>query len=186
MSVEPRIRPLNREEIEPSLLELSAFQRSGQPTPFNIYRTLAYHPAMVRQWLGFADALRFAATLSARDRELLILRTGVNCKCEYEWGQHVPYARSGGVTDEELRALLDPIDQHPWANRDEVLLRAADELHAQSQISDETWARLVDEFDSKGLIEVVMLVGQYHLVSYVLNGFRVQRDEGLAPFPQDL
>ena len=178
-----RLPLLGREQIEPSLLELPAYQRSKGPEPFNIYRTLAHHPAMVRQWLEFADALRFEAKLSGRDRELLILRTGVNCHCEYEWGQHVPYARASGVSEEELLALHRPIESHPWAANERALLLAADELHATSDLSEETWRQLSKRYANDELIEVIMLVGQYHLVSFALNSFRVERDAGLEPFP---
>jgi alkylhydroperoxidase family enzyme len=178
-----RIPPLRRDQIDPSLLDLPAYLRSNRPEPFNIYRTLAHHPAMVRQWLEFADALRFEATLSGRDRELVILRTGVNCRCEYEWGQHVPYARASGVTDEELLALHRPVASHPWADNERALLSATDELHASSDLSDETFGELAATYSKDELIEVIMLVGQYHLVSYALNAFRVDLDEGLEPFP---
>lgn len=178
-----RLPLLDRDAIDPTLLELAAYRRSQREQPFNIYRALAHHPDMVRRWLGFADGLRFDARLSGRDRELVILRTGANCQCEYEWGQHVPYGRSAGITDAELAALVRPLDAHPWSGRDRALLAAADELHASSDLSDETFRALREEFENDELIEVVMLVGQYHLVSYVLNGFRVERDAGLVPFP---
>lgn len=178
-----RIPLLNRDEIDPALLELAAYRRSQREQPFNIYRTLAHHPTMVREWLGFADALRFEAKLRGRDREILILRTGFNCHCEYEWGQHVPYARTGGIAEEELAALTKPISSHAWSDRDRALLAAADELHATSDLSDASYAGLAVHFQNDELIEVVLLVGQYHLVSYVLNAFRVERDEGLQPFP---
>lgn len=181
--MKPRVRPLSRDEIDPTLLELAAYRRSQQPEPFNIYRTLAYHPAMVRHWLEFADALRFEAKLPTRDRELLILRTGVNCHCEYEWGQHVQYAKNGGVSEEELHALLEPVEMYRWPENERLLLLAADQLHTTSEIDDEVWAGLTTFYGEDELIEAVMLVGQYHLVSYVLNGFRVERDEGLAAFP---
>lgn len=175
---------LEREAIEPTLLELPAYRRSQRDQPYNIYRALAHHPEMVRRWLGFSDALRFEARLPGRDRELVILRTGVNCRCEYEWGQHVPYGRSAGITPEEFDALTRPLDAHPWPRRERALLAAADELHATSDLSDAAFAALEAELATDELIEVILLVGQYHLVSYVLNGLRVERDDGLEPFPR--
>lgn len=179
-----RIPLLDLDEIEPELLDLAAYRRSQRDQPFNIYRALAHHPPMVRQWLGFADALRFEAKLPGRERELLILRTGVNCGCEYEWGQHVPYARAAGISDDDIDAITRPVGAHPWSERDRALLTAADELHETSDLSDSSFRALRRQFANDELIEVFMLVGQYHLVCYVLNGLRVERDEGLAPFPR--
>ena len=181
-----RVPLLSKNEMDPKLLDLAAYKRGGQEEPFNIYRTLAHHPQMVREWLQFADSLRFNAKLSGRDRELLILRTGVNCKCEYEWGQHVPYARQAGMSEDEVSAIASPISSWNWSEKDIVLLSVADELHSSSNLNESLWTSLSAHFQNDELIEIIMLVGQYHLVSFVLNGFSVERDAGLVPFPSDL
>lgn len=179
----PRIRPLDRHEIAPALLELPAFKRSNSVQPYNIYRTLAHHPSVLDAWIGFGDALRFEGELPGRDRELLILRTGAHCTCEYEWGQHVPYALANGISGIELAAITQPLDTHPWSRTDGALLRAADELHHTSSVTEETWAILSGRYTDRELIEITMLVGTYHVVCFVLNALGVERDAGLPPFP---
>ena len=180
----PRLRPLDPEEIAPDLLELPAFRRSSRPVPFNIYRTLAHHPDLLRQWLVFSEGIRFTGRLPARDRELLILRTGWNCKSEYEWGQHVAFGRRAGITDDELLALCRPLAEgSDWTASDRALLQAADELHDTSTLRDVTWTAMESHYDEAQLVEACMLVGQYHLVSFALNALGVDRDEGLPPFP---
>ena len=62
------------------------------------------------------------------------------------------------------------------------LLRAADELHHYSCISDGTWAELAKRYDTLQLMDVVFAVGQYHLVSMALNSFGVQLDAGVKGF----
>ena len=59
-----------------------------------------------------------------------------------------------------------------------MLLTAADELHDQSRISDATWAALAARYDEKQLIELPILVGQYHLVAFALNSLGVQVEGG--------
>jgi 4-carboxymuconolactone decarboxylase len=181
--VTPRIRPLDRDEISPDLLELPAFRRSGTPVPFNIYRTLAHHPAVLDSWILFGDRIRYEGDLSAHDRELLILRTGANCECEYEWGQHAPIGLANGITEAELVALTHPLREHLWGRADLALLSAADELHRDAAISDRTWAALSELFSVRQTIEITMLIGMYHVVCFVLNGFRVEREPQLPPFP---
>jgi 4-carboxymuconolactone decarboxylase len=180
---EPRLPPLDREQIAPDLLDLPAFRRSGRPQPYNIYRTLAHHPELLKQWLVFADGIRFTGRLPPRATELLILRTGWNCRSEYEWGQHVPWAREAGVTEDELAALCRGVDEHGWSRTDAALLRAADELHETAAVCEATWDDLAAAFDATQLVEIVLLVGQYHGVSFLLNALRIERDPGLAPFP---
>ena len=124
-----------------------------------------------------------AGVLPARERELLILRTGYNCRSDYEWGQHARLCEGLGIDREEIRRVAEGPDADGWSPADTLLLRAADELHERAKISDHTWAELARSYDEKGLIEIAMLVGHYHLVAYALNSLEVELDEGLEGLP---
>jgi 4-carboxymuconolactone decarboxylase len=178
-----RVRLLSRAEIPGHLLELAAYRRGDERSPWNIYRALANHPAMVERWLSFNESLRFEGSLTERDRELLILRTSVNCNCVYEWGQHMPYARRAGIDDAALNALCMPLEDHAWEDREQALLRIADQLHRDCDIDDEGWLDLSSYFDIKQIIEILMIVGEYQMVAYLLKGLRVEPDPLLEAFP---
>ena len=148
----------------------------------NIYRTLAAHPKLLKRWAVFGTHVLYKSTLPARERELLIVRTGWLCRSEYEWGQHVIIAKGVGVTDEEIEGVMAGPDAEGWDAFDAALVRAADELHEDSFISDGTWEALSERFDTQQLIDVIFAVGQYHVVSMALNSLGVQLDEGVAGF----
>ena len=67
-----------------------------------------------------------------------------------------------------------------------AVLRAVDELHGDAAISDQTWKQLAETFDYQQLIEVCMLIGQYHMVAFTLNslGVELEPTPGLARFPE--
>lgn len=142
----------------------------------NIFRTLARHPDLFKAWMPFGGYLLTAGTLSPRDRELLILRTAVNCRSSYEWGQHVQISLGVGIDRETIDRVADGREDSP-------LLRAADELHETARISDDTWEELAETYDERQLIEIPMLVGQYHMVAFALNSLGVEQDEGLEGLP---
>ena len=64
-------------------------------------------------------------------------------------------------------------DDPAWDPFDAALLRATDELHDDGCITDATWATLADRYTTQQLIEVPMVVGQYHLVGFTLNSLGV-------------
>ena len=124
-----------------------------------------------------------AGRLPARDRELLILRTGWRCGSEYEWAQHVVVGRAAGLTDDEIARVAVGPDAAGWDPFDALLLRAADELHDDSCLTDATWAALAERYDERQMVEVPVVVGHYHLVSFLLNSLGVPLEDGSERFP---
>ncbi len=147
--------------------------------PLNIFRTLAHHPGLLKRWMVFANHVLGKSSLPPRERELVILRIGHLCRAGYEWGQHVEIARDVGMTDDEIRRIRMGPDDGDWSGLDRALLQATDELHADSFVSDATWAELAGHLSTEQLMDVVFTVGQYHLVSMALNSFDVQPESGL-------
>ena len=177
-----RLAPLADEELDEQQAELLRGVLVPGGTQ-NIFRTLVRHPGLFRKWMPFGGKL-LNGKLPARERELAILRVGWLCQSEYEWGQHVPIGKRAGLTDEEIARIPKGPRAEGWSEVDAALLRATDELHEDSCISDLTWARLAEQFDDKQLIELVMTVGHYHLVSMTLNTLGVQREEGVVGLPE--
>jgi alkylhydroperoxidase family enzyme len=180
---EPRIAPVTPEECDEKTTELLNGLGAGMSQALNIFTTLAHHPRLLKKWSEFGGILLYRGELDARLREIVILRTGWNCQSDYEFGQHRVIGLRSGMTEKEVDATtLDP-DAAGWGDEERLLIAATDELHADNKISDATWKQLAAKYTKAQLIELVFLVGQYHLVSMALNSLEVQRDEGIDGFP---
>jgi len=114
----------------------------------------------------------------------VILRIGWLCRAEYEFGWHRLAGLRAGLTEDEVRRITEGPDAAGWDAFDATLLRATDELHRDAFITDGTWAALSKRYDTQQLMDLVVTVGQYNLVSMVLNSFDVQLEEGVAGFPK--
>jgi 4-carboxymuconolactone decarboxylase len=177
----PRIPPLPVEGRDPEVDELLAGYRRPDGSELNIFTTLARHPRLLKRWGAFGGTLLYRGRLGARDRELLILRTGYLTRAHYEWGQHVEIGRAAGLSDDEIARVAEGSAAEGWSSEDATLLRAADELHRHARISDATWAALSERYDEQQLIEVCMTVGQYHLVAFTLNSLGVEPETDDLP-----
>jgi 4-carboxymuconolactone decarboxylase len=181
----PRIPPLADDAMTSEQDGLVAPTRNGSAaTATNLFNTLVRHPGLFRKWAPAAGKLLDGAKLPPRDRELLILRTGWRCRAQYEWGQHVAIGHAVGLGEEDLTAVAAGPDTPGLDTWDAVLLRAADELHDDACLSDATWASLAERYDDRQLIEVPMLVGAYHQISFLLNSLGVPLDDGVTGFPE--
>jgi alkylhydroperoxidase family enzyme len=145
---------------------------------FNIFKVLAHHPKLVKRWTPFAGHILSKQSLPFRDREMLILRIGWLNQAEYEFAQHELIAKRGGISDAEI----EKIKQGPkagWSEHEAALLQAADDLKANSVVSDSTWAALSKKYSTEQMMDVVFTIGQYNLVSWALNSFGVPLDDFL-------
>jgi 4-carboxymuconolactone decarboxylase len=181
---EPRIKPLPESQANAEAMKLINSRRKPDGTVMNLYTTLANHPKMGERWLTFASYILRESTLPARDREILILRIGWLCRSEYEFAQHTRVGKSAGLKDEEIKRITLGANASGWDPFDATLIRAADELHADAFITDATWNALAKRYNQQQLMDVVMTVGNYNLVSMLLNTFGVQLESGVAGFPK--
>jgi len=179
----PRIPPITDKESDDEIKELLAGSGSMAGPASNIFSTLVRHPGLFRKWMPYGGKLLAGGKLPARDRELLILRTAWNCRAAYEWGHHVTIGRAAGLTDEEIARVPRSPAAAGWSAFDAALLRAADELHADAVLSEASWTALAARYQERQLIEVPMVVGQYHMVAFLVNSLGVEPDPGSPPLP---
>jgi 4-carboxymuconolactone decarboxylase len=169
---EPRVLPLDESEWTSEQRELLT---GGSPRPvLNIFRTLIRHPDLYRSWSAFGRQVLAHSTLDARTRELVILRTGHLCRSAYEFHQHTRIGKRAGLSDAEIEQIKVGPSAAGWTALERSCLTAADELHSEQRISDDTWSELSRHLDTKQLIDLVFAIGQYTLVSMALNSLGVQ------------
>src|SRR3989304_5064541 len=75
------------------------------PVPLNIFRMMAHAEDDFRPLIRLGTAIPGRQKLSAKVRELVILRVGRLSQARYEWVQHVPIALATGATQEQTDAL---------------------------------------------------------------------------------
>jgi 4-carboxymuconolactone decarboxylase len=144
----------------------------GTDEPMHIFTTLAHQPELFRRWLGFGGAL-LSGRLPGRIRELVILRTAHRFDGRYEWAHHIELGQAQGITTDEIASLGGDLDPLTWSPLEEAVLAAVDETADQGEIADVTWATLAQSFDEAELVELVMLMGHYLMLSTVLRSLRV-------------
>ena len=159
--------------------------RTRNGNVLGVWSTCANSPALCNAWLEFTDYLLQESTLPIRDRELLILRIGYLNQGAYEWAAHRGLALSVGISEQELRAITIGSTDPRWSEWDASLLRAAEELHQNALVSDETWAELSTRYTKRQMMETVFTVGQYNMVAMYLNSLGVQFEEDWIGYPID-
>jgi len=152
------------------------------PKGLHAMGVLAHHPDLTIAYNHLIRHALYFTTITARQRELLILRVAHLRGAAYEWAQHVYQAGVAGISPDEVeRVRLGP-EAGTWVPAERDLLRAADELVADARITDTTYAALTSTFDTQQVMDVVFTVGAYEVFAMAMRTFDVQIDDDLRPF----
>lgn len=176
--IEP-VRPPYDEELR------SSFDVVMPPgmEPLTIFRTVGRNPRVLSRMVrgGLLDK----GSISLADRELVILRSCAVCGGEYEWGVHAAiFGSKAGFSEAQLAdTCAERFDAGLWEASQQLLLGMVDALHASARIDDALWAELARHYTEEQLIELVMLAGLYHAVSFVVNAFEIEPEAFAPRFP---
>jgi alkylhydroperoxidase family enzyme len=185
----PRLTPLPPKEwskaagaaLAPLLPPMGRPKGEGRPRGLNALGVLARYPEVALAYNTLTGQIMYGSTLSARLRELLVLRVAAVRDAEYMWRQHVASAGDNGVQpDEVLRVALGP-DAPEWSDLERGVLLAADELLGSARIGDGTWSVLAGELQEREVMDVVFTVGTYDVLAMALKSFDVPLDDDLLP-----
>lgn len=171
----PRLEPLPAgewdDDVRSAVSPLLPIERANPRDAGNIVSTLVRHRGLTRAFLEFNAHLLLRSTLSARDREVALLRAVHARRSQYLWDHHVPIAQRAGLTLEEIEAIragevADPVDA--------LVVRAVDEVEESSTVTDATWAQLREHFDEQQILDLVFTVGCYQLLAVAVNVLGIQ------------
>lgn len=160
----------------------AAAELAQMPADIGLFRTVAHNPRVLSRWRG--GGLLDRGSIGLRQREILILRTTARLRAEYEWGVHVAFfGAKAKFSEAEVHATVHG-DAATWSAPEEaVLIAFADALIATGTVDDALWQQAAEHYKADQLIEIIALVGFYHLVSFTVNATGVALEPGAPRFP---
>jgi len=150
----------------------------------NAFRVMLNNPRAAGAVANLLRTLMFNNTVSSRARELVILRTGWRTRSEYEFCQHVRVSRDLKMSEEEILGVRDPDACRVYSDADRALIRMADELLDQSEVSQQTWATLEKSFSQAELVELLLIAGFWRMIAGYLKTAKVPLDADVPSWPE--
>src|SRR5580704_565401 len=168
----PRVAPVPENQRTDEQRSIAAkLGSSGLP---NAVATYLNHPALADHVLPYEHYASSHSTLSPRHRALIGLRTAWLTRSNYLWAHRAAESRRAGFTNQELRRVAQGPDAMGWDAFEALVLRAADELHVDSFVSDATWNALRARYDTNQLVDLVDGVGVFTMHAGAINSLGVE------------
>ena len=172
----PRVAPVPENQRTDEQRTIAAkFSSSGIP---NAVATYLHHPALADHVFPYERYASSDSTLPPRHRALVGLRTAWLTRSNYLWAHRAAESRRAGFTSGEFTRVAQGPDAAGWDAFEALVLRAADELHVDSFVSDATWNALKTFLDTRRLMELVQNVAFYNMVVRVLVPCGVELEPG--------
>ena len=136
---------------------------------FNSILVLAQHPELAEPYLRFNAALAKGVDLSARLKEIAILRVAWRRGSEYEWVHHAISASRIGLTADHLAALMQHLPAAIFTPEEQSVVAATDDICLSGGIGDATWPALSNALATKQVMELLFVVGCYIMLGSILK-----------------
>ncbi|HLZ68669.1 MAG TPA: carboxymuconolactone decarboxylase family protein [Dehalococcoidia bacterium] len=140
----------------------------------NIFRTLAWSPNSLHQFLRLGNAILNHSQLDPHLRELAILTVGRVTEAVYEYDHHIAIARRVGVTEQQIDAL--PVwERHPAFNEQErAVIRYAETVTRDVRVSNAVFDACHAFLGNEQMVELALAVGFYNLAVRFLEPMQVE------------
>jgi hypothetical protein len=94
------------------------------------------------------------------------------------------FAARASLSNDQVVSLTQgcPEDACWESDRDRLLIRLVDSLHDLADVGDDLWTLLAAEFEEAQLLDLLMLCGWYHAISFTARAARVPLEPDAPTF----
>ena len=126
---------------------------------------------------------RYDSALPKTAREIAILTTAAFWRARYEWFAHARIAAEAGVPDAVIEAIRLGHDPEFGAPIDLIAHEFSKQIHQRREVCDALYGEAIESLGTRGVVDLVGLIGYYSTVAMTLNVFHVPLPPGVAdPF----
>ncbi|HJZ30721.1 MAG TPA: carboxymuconolactone decarboxylase family protein [Hyphomicrobiaceae bacterium] len=183
-----RLPPIAADDLTPeqrqAAEEFKAGRGYGILGPFAV---MVRSPEVMLRAKAMGDYLRFRNVLPKRVSEMVILLTARDWTQEFEWSHHFSYALEAGLSPATIAAIAEGRRPAAMAEDEAAAWEFVSELSRKKAVSDPTYARVLDLWGERGVVDMVGIIGYYSLLAMMMNVARTKPDTSaglpLARFP---
>ena len=165
-----RLSPASRDKIPKEQVGLfdELVKRHGMPDhgPAAI---LAHVPVVWRIDRDLRDCLRRGSALSEDVVKLAMLVAGRELDCQDIWSRHAGSTDKAGISADLVKALRDRTELPKLPDKHMAVIHYGREIYRKHHVSHGTFSRARELFGERGVVELGLLFGSYHMLAILFN-----------------
>jgi alkylhydroperoxidase family enzyme len=144
----------------------------------NVARMIANSSdAVFQNFSRLGNSLMTRGKLDKKLREIAILRNARDCGSLYEYTQHVPIAKSTGLSDEQIAAIDNWEGAKCFNEIERLVLRFTDEVARNVKGDKGTLVALQKHLGPGEIVELIMAIGFWGMVARILETTEVELED---------
>ncbi|CAG8047736.1 unnamed protein product [Penicillium olsonii] len=165
----PNPPPANTPDEARILASVQARRAPNDLLPLDL--ALLHSYPVAEGWNSFIGAIRTRTSLSTVIRELAICRVAVVNGALFEWEQHAPLLKQGGLSEDALKIVGDAqadFSSSILTTEQSAVLAYTDAMTKTVTVPEEVFEQLRACFDEKEVVEITATIAAYNCVSRFL------------------
>ena len=150
---------------------------SGTVAPYGPGSVLTHVPEASKHATALNLYLRNDSSVPLKSAELAMLVAAREMDCQHIWNSHAKSARDAGVPDGVVDALRDGKPLPELSPDESAVINLGREILRNHQVSRGGYQSALEIFGQQGTIELSLILGNYTMLSMVINTF----ETNLAP-----
>ena len=156
--------------------------RQRMSGPFNAWLR---SPELADRLQRVGEYVRFNTSLDKRVNEMAILMTAQAWGSQYEWYAHAPLALKAGLDPAIIAAIGAGRKPDNMKDDEAIVWEFTTQLRRDHGVDDAIYAKALEKFGERGIIDLIGVNGYYDVVSMTLNVAHVKPPaDAELPFQQ--
>ena len=171
-----RVSLVEKEQAPPMVKELYEKNEANTGRVLNLWKVMGHCPYIGLNFQRLGNSLLRGEELSAKLRELAVLRVGCLAQSEYEFKQHSAIALQCGVSQKQIDEIPDWAASSEFSDEERAVLRYTDEVAEVIRVKGETFDKLRSFLGEHAIVELTTAIGYWGMAARILVALDVELD----------
>jgi len=175
-----RFKPLSYEQMDDAQKKMAETMAAGRG-PGGSFNIIVRSPDSGALFYDMGERVRFHMSVPDKLKELAILLTARYWTAHFEWQAHRRAAAQAGLSEAKIKAVAEGRRPENMSSDEEIVYNFVTELYRTKNVSDPTFAALKNLVGERGVVDIIVTVGYYQVVSMGMNVDRFPLGQGQQP-----